>query len=91
MFKMTTDNSEAYLAGEDCAFEAAKEDNILILAIVEKKRGVLFSDELLIALCSIFVPTWNEGSKKEGVRRRSDALFIFCNLLANDMPVNEKK
>ena len=48
------------MVGEDCAFEAAKEDNILILAIVEKKRGALFSDELLIALCSIFVRTWNE-------------------------------
>ena len=89
-FKSSTANGEVYIwyvkviqLGKLCT----KEENIIILAVLEKKKDTPFSDDLLIPLYSQFFKLGTEGVKRK-VFGGEKHYFMFFTLFANDLPIN---
>ena len=90
MFKKDTGNGEVYIRYAkivQLGDLGTKEENIVILAVLEKKKDTPFSDDLLIPLYSQMFNLGTKGAKRE-VNGAEKHLFIFFTLFANDMPIS---
>ena len=90
MHKYSTVNGEVYIWYTKLVQlqeVSTKENNIQILAVLEKKKETAFSDDLLIPLYSQMFNLATKGAKRK-VFGGEKHLFIFFTLFATDMPIN---